>query len=47
MRSRSRWDDNIMIDFKEIKYGGVHYIFIYQDSSSGVLVNAVLNLRIE
>jgi hypothetical protein len=44
-RSRHRWEDNIEMDLREIKWGGVDWINIAEDRDQWrALVNTVINL---
>jgi hypothetical protein len=44
-RPRWRWEDNIMMDFGEIGWGGVYWIGLAQERDKWrALVNAVINL---
>jgi hypothetical protein len=46
-RPRSRWEDNIKFDLKEIRWGGMDWILLAQDRDQGrALVNTVMNLRV-
>jgi hypothetical protein len=46
-RPRSRWEDNIKMDIKEVGYGGKDWIELAQDRDSWrALVNAVMNFRV-
>jgi hypothetical protein len=46
-RPRSRWEDNIKIDLKEIGYVGVDWIHLAQDREQWrALVSTVMKLRI-
>ena len=46
-RSRSRWDDNIKMDFLEVECGGMDWFDLSQDRDRWrALVNAVMNLRV-
>jgi hypothetical protein len=46
-RPRRRWEDNILMDLREIWFGDVDWIHLAQDRGSWrVLVNTVLNLRV-
>ena len=46
-RTKSRWEDNIMMDLQEVGYGGVDWIELAQDRDRWrALVNAVMNLRV-
>jgi hypothetical protein len=46
-RPRSRWEDGIKMDFKEIGWGGVEWIHLAQDRDRWrAVVNAVMNLRL-
>jgi hypothetical protein len=44
-RTRRRWEDNIKMDFREIGWGGMDWIYLAQDKDRWrALVNTVLNL---
>jgi hypothetical protein len=44
-RPRSRWEDNIKIDLREIRWGGMDWIDLAQDRDQWkALVNTVMNL---
>ena len=46
-RPRRRWEGNIMIDLKEVGYGGMDWIKLAQDRDRWrALVNAVMKLRV-
>ena len=46
-RPRRRWEGNIMIDLKEVGYGGMDWIDLAQDRDGWwALANAVMNLRV-
>jgi hypothetical protein len=46
-RPTRRWEDNIKIDFREIEWGGMDWIYLAQDRDQWrVLVNTVMNLRV-
>jgi hypothetical protein len=46
-RPRRRWEDNIMMDLREIWFGAVDWIHWAQDSDRWrALVNTVMNLRV-
>jgi hypothetical protein len=46
-RSKSRWDDNIKMDLKELQLEGVNWIHLSQDRIQWrVLVNSVLKIRV-
>jgi hypothetical protein len=46
VRLRRRWVGNIVIDFREIGWGGMDWINLAQDTSKWrALVNTVMNLR--
>jgi hypothetical protein len=46
-RSRSRWEDNINMDLREIEWGGMDLIDLAQDSDQWrACVHTVLNLRV-
>jgi hypothetical protein len=44
---RSRWEDGIKMDLREIGWGGVEWIQLAQDRDRWrAVVNAVMNLRV-
>ena len=46
-RRRRRWEDNIKMDLKEVRCGGMDWIDLAQDRDRWLgLVNAVMNLRV-
>ena len=46
-KPRRRWEDNIKMDFQEVRCGGMDWIELVQDRDRWrVLVNAVMNLRV-
>ena len=46
-RPRHRWEDNIMMDFQEVAYGGMDWIKLAQDRDRWRgLVNAVMNIQV-
>jgi hypothetical protein len=46
-RPRHRWDDNIRMDHREIRWEGVDWIHLAQDRNQWqVVVNAVMNFRV-
>jgi hypothetical protein len=46
-RPRRRWEDNIRMDLREIRWGGMNWIGVAQDRDQWrALVNAVMNLRV-
>jgi hypothetical protein len=46
-RPRRRWEDNIAMDLRRIRWEGVEWIELAQDRDQWrVLVNTVMNLRI-
>jgi hypothetical protein len=46
-RSRRRWEDNIKIDFQEVRCGCTDWIELAEDRDRWrALVNAVMNLRV-
>jgi hypothetical protein len=46
-RPSCRWVDNIKMDLREIKWGGIDWIDLAQDRDQwGALVNMVINLRV-
>jgi len=46
-RPRSRWEDNIKMDLREVEWGGMDWIDLAQDWDRWwALVNAVMNLRV-
>jgi hypothetical protein len=45
-RTRRRWEDNIKVDYQEVKCGVMDWIDLAQDRNRWrTLVNAVINLR--
>ena len=45
-RTRLRWENNIKMDFQEVRCGGMDWIELAQDMNRWrALVNAVMNLR--
>jgi hypothetical protein len=47
VRPRSRWKDNIKIDFLKVDCGGMDWIYLAQDRDRcWALVKAVTNLRV-
>jgi hypothetical protein len=45
-RPRRRWEDNIKIDLREIRWGGMDWIDLAQDRDQWrALVNTTMNLR--
>jgi hypothetical protein len=45
--SRRRWEDNIRMDLREIRWGGRDWIDLAQDRDHWrALVNTVINLRV-
>jgi hypothetical protein len=46
-RSRSRWEDNLRMDLREIGWGGMYWIDLAQDRDQWrALVSTVMNLRV-
>jgi hypothetical protein len=46
-RPRRRWEDNIRMDLREIRWGGMDWIDVAQDRAQWrALVNTVMNLRV-
>jgi len=46
-RPRRRWEDNIMMDLREVGCGGIDWFELAQDRDRWrALVNAVMNLRV-
>jgi hypothetical protein len=46
-RHRHRWEDNIIMDLREIVWGGMDWIVLAQDRDQWrALVNTVMNLRV-
>jgi len=46
-RPRRRWEDNIKIGFKAVRFGNMDWIELAQDRDRWrALVNAVMNLRV-
>jgi hypothetical protein len=46
-RPRRRWEDNIKMDLREIRFGDVDWIHLAQDRDRWrALVNTVMNLRV-
>ena len=46
-RLRHRWEDNIKMDFKEVRCGSIDWIVLAQDRSRWrALVDAVMNIRV-
>jgi hypothetical protein len=46
-RPRRRWEDNIKMDFQEVRCGDIDWIELAQDRDRWrALVNAVMNLRV-
>jgi hypothetical protein len=46
-RPRSRWEDNIKLDFREIGIDGANWIWLAQDRVQWqAFVNTVMNLRV-
>jgi hypothetical protein len=44
---RCRWVDNIKIEFREVEFGGTHWIYLAQDRDRRRgLVNTVTNLQV-
>jgi hypothetical protein len=46
-RPRRRWEDNIKLDLRQIRFGGVDWIHLARDRDRlWALVNTVMNLRV-
>jgi hypothetical protein len=46
-RPRRRWEDNIKMDLREIRFGDVDWIHLVQDRDRWqALMNTVMNLRV-
>jgi hypothetical protein len=46
-RPRRRWEDNIKMDLRDIRWGGMDWIDLAQDRDQWrALVNTVMNLRV-
>jgi hypothetical protein len=46
-RPRRRWENNIKMDLREIRWGGMDWIDLTQDKDQWrTLVNTVMNLRV-
>ena len=46
-RPRHRWEDNIKMDLKEVRFRGMGWIYLVQDRDRWrKLVTALLNLRV-
>jgi hypothetical protein len=46
-RPRRRWEENIIMDLREIGWGGMDWIDLAQDTNQlRALVNTVMNLRV-
>ena len=46
-RPRRRWEDNIKMDFQEVRCGGMDWIDLVQDRDRWrALVHAAMNLRV-
>jgi hypothetical protein len=46
-KPRCRWEDNIRMDLREIRWGGMDWINLPQDRDQWrVLVNTVMNIRV-
>jgi len=44
---RHRWENNVKVDFQEVRCGGTDWIDLAQDRDRRrVLVNAIINLRV-
>jgi hypothetical protein len=46
-KPRRRWEDNIIMDLREIRWGGIDWIDLAQDRDRWrALMNTVMNLRV-
>jgi hypothetical protein len=46
-RPRRRWEDNMKVDFREVRWGDIDWIGLAQDRDRWrALVNTVMNLRV-
>jgi hypothetical protein len=46
-RSRRLWEDNINMDLREMRWGGIYWIYLAQDGDQWrALRNTVINLRV-
>jgi hypothetical protein len=45
-RPRSRWKDNIKMDFEEVECGGMDLIELAQEDRWRALVNAIMNFQV-
>jgi hypothetical protein len=46
-RPKSRWDDGLKMDLRDIGWGGVDWIYLAQDRDRWqAVVNEVMNLRV-
>jgi hypothetical protein len=46
-RLRRRWEDNIKMDLREIRWGGMDWTDLVQDRDQwGAFVNTVMNLQV-
>jgi hypothetical protein len=46
-KHRRRWEDNIVIDLREIGWGGMNWLHLTQDKNQRwALVNTVMNLQV-
>jgi hypothetical protein len=46
-RPRHRWEDSIKIDLIEIRWGGIGWIYLWQDRDQWqAVMNMVINLRV-
>jgi hypothetical protein len=46
-RLKRRWEDNIKMDLREIKWGGVDWVYLVQDKDQWpALVNMEMNFRV-
>jgi hypothetical protein len=44
---RCRWEDNFLMDLREVSFQGVHWIHLAQDRDWwGAVVNTVMNFRV-
>jgi len=46
-RPRPRWEDNITMDFQEVRFEGMDWVDVAEDRDRWrTLVNAVMNIRV-